>query len=145
MLTQLQNLKKHLHNEQIQVENELNNAVSAGHLVIWSNKFQAEFFGDFFLKNNRTTVGQLSDMHHRILNVRTPPGSPFSSAMNKEPVRLRRDYTTDFQKTYRKDYRSEFTEIRPRSQAGTGFSQPDSSKNSATTGRQLFPGKLRYA
>ena len=45
-------------------------------------------------------------MHHRILNVRTPPGSPFSSAMNKEPVRLRRDYTTDFQKTYRKDYRS---------------------------------------
>ena len=81
MLTQLQNLKKHLHNEQIQVENELNKA------------------------NNRTTVGQLSDMHHRILNVKTPPESPFSSAMNREPVRIRRDQT-DFQKTYRKEYRS---------------------------------------
>jgi len=27
VLSQLQNLKKHLHNEQMQVENELNNAV----------------------------------------------------------------------------------------------------------------------
>jgi hypothetical protein len=55
-------LKKHLHNEQMQVENELHN------------------------QNSRTTVGQLTDLHSNILNVRTPPGD------------------RDFQKTYRKDY-----------------------------------------
>jgi hypothetical protein len=37
-------------------------------------------------QNSRTTVGQLTDLHSNILNVRTPPGD------------------RDFQKTYRKDY-----------------------------------------
>lgn len=42
MLTQLKNLKKHLHKEQIQVENQLNNAVittKINYFTIYSNKF----------------------------------------------------------------------------------------------------------
>lgn len=39
---------------------------------------------NLIIKNNRTTVGQLSDLKHKILNIKTPPSdSP--------------------QKTYRKD------------------------------------------
>lgn len=57
------------------------------------------------LKNNRTNIGQLSDIRHRILNVETPPGDKnvFYSALNKEPAHVRRE-TSDFnQKTYRKE------------------------------------------
>ncbi len=80
VLAQLKNLKKHLHKEQIQVENDLNNS------------------------NNRTNIGQLSDIRQRILNVETPTGDKgvFYSALNKEPTLVRRN-PTDFQKTYRKE------------------------------------------
>jgi hypothetical protein len=43
-------------------------------------------------KNNRTTVGQLSDLHHNILNVKTPPGD-----------RPRNGPYEFSQRTYRKD------------------------------------------
>ena len=85
VLIQLKNLKKHLHKEQMQVENDLNNS------------------------NNRTNVGQLTDIRHRILNIETPPGDRgdgFYSAINKEPALLRRDEFN--QKTYRKELESRF-------------------------------------
>lgn len=80
MITQLKSLKKHLHKEQMQIENQLNNA------------------------NNRTTIGQMSDIRQSILNVKTPPGDhdPFQLAL-KEPLSGRLDANNnDFQRTYRK-------------------------------------------
>lgn len=86
VLVQLKNLKKHLHKEQMQVENDLNNS------------------------NNRTNVGQLTDIRHRILNIDTPTGDRagdgFYSAVNKEPALLRRGDPEFSQKTYRKELES---------------------------------------
>ena len=54
-------------------------------------------------KNNRTTIGQMSDIRQSILNVKTPPGdrNVFYSAIQKEPASIRRD-NSDLQRTYRK-------------------------------------------
>lgn len=66
----------------MQVENDLNNS------------------------NNRTNVGQLADIRHRILNIDTPTGDGFYSAVNKEPALLRRGDPEFSMKTYRKELES---------------------------------------
>ncbi len=45
-----------------------------------------------YFKSNKVTIGELADLHHNILNVRTPPD---------ESARFRRE--SSFQRTYRKD------------------------------------------
>lgn len=99
VIQQLQNLKKHLHNEQQQLENELNNA------VIFILCFVGTFINYFFMfKNSKYSVGQIVDTHQKLLSVRTPPGSSsgskpknnnfdkiYAAAMHNEPVRVKRE------------------------------------------------------
>lgn len=53
-------------------------------------------------QNNKTTIGQMSDIRQSILNVKTPPGDrDIMKLALKEPFSSRRE-NSDFQRTYRK-------------------------------------------